>query len=96
MAKRIIIIEDDGQPGIGVNPYEGLFDGVYDDTYPCTHCNNNPQNNPFASGICHCVLPYMWQSRTLPRRPNPIRYTTYTTNTFDSTDFKNSTFKTSL
>lgn len=95
MARRIIIIEDDGQPGIGVTPYEGLLDNGFIDEHPCTHCNNNPQNNPFASGVCCCALPDMWMSR--PHRTTPIRYTTtYTTTTFDSTDFKNNTFKTSL
>ena len=24
----------------------------------CQNCNNNPHNNPFASGVCHCTLPY--------------------------------------
>lgn len=95
MAKRIIIIEDGGQPGIGVNPYEGLFDNnIFTDPmsgYPCATCSNNPQNNPFASGVCCCALPDMWMSR--PHRTKPIRYTT---TTFNSTDFNNNIFKTSL
>ena len=32
------------------------YDPYYQD--PCRYCNNNPRNNPFASGVCHCVLPY--------------------------------------
>lgn len=92
MARRIIIIEDDGQPGIGINPYEGLFDGGFVDDHPCTHCNNNPQNNPNASGVCCCALPDLWASK--PRTPNPITYTTYTTNTFNTQDFNNNILKT--
>lgn len=62
--RRVIIIEDDGQPGIGISPYVGLND-FYD---PCANCNNNPKNNPNASGFCNCVLPDMYNHRysTLP------------------------------
>lgn len=40
---------------------------LYDEIYarpgfdPCRNCNNNPRNNPHASGICHCVLPSMYE-----------------------------------
>ncbi len=58
MARKIIIIEDDGQTGIDVDQYQGLFDKhEYD---PCAGCSNNPKNNPNASGFCNCVLPYMY------------------------------------
>lgn len=92
MAKRIIIIEDDGQPGIGVNPYEGLFDNnIFTDPmsgYPCATCLNNPQINPYASGFCNCTLPDMWMHNpNRPRIRNGMNYTTYTTNTFGTTDF---------
>lgn len=60
MSRRIIIIEDEGQTGIGVDQYQGLFDKhEYD---PCANCNNNPKNNHMASGFCNCVLPYMHHS----------------------------------
>ena len=26
---------------------------------PCENCINNPKNNPNASGVCHCALPAM-------------------------------------
>ena len=89
MGRRIIIIEDDGQPGIGVSPYEDLTD-----VHPCTYCNNNPQNNPNASGVCCCALPDLWMTK--PHRTTPSYYTTYTTSTFDNTDFNNNIFKTTL
>lgn len=27
---------------------------------PCSTCPNNPMNNPFASGVCNCALPYLY------------------------------------
>lgn len=27
---------------------------------PCATCSQNPKNNPFATGICHCALPSMY------------------------------------
>ncbi len=27
---------------------------------PCATCPNNPVNNPYASGVCNCVIPYMY------------------------------------
>jgi hypothetical protein len=27
---------------------------------PCEHCPNNPKNNPYSSGVCHCVLPSLY------------------------------------
>ena len=83
--KRIIIIEDDGQPGIGISPYEGLMDNRFamDDVHPCTYCSNNPANNPNASGVCCCALPDLWMTKPRTKglmRPYPY-YTTYTTNT---------------
>ena len=87
MKRKIIIIEeDDGQPGIGVSPYEGLLSTDFYDVHPCTYCNNNPKNNPAASGICCCALPDMWNSRPHGRK---VPYTTSwatTTCTFDTVD----------
>ena len=45
----------------------------------CKHCNNNPSVNPFASGICHCVLPYMEMNDPLPKVSD---YQGYTTSSF--------------
>lgn len=28
----------------------------------CQNCSNNPANNPYATGICHCALPYFEQT----------------------------------
>lgn len=50
--KRIIIIEDDNYPYQEVESFKAYSN-------PCEHCQNNPVNNPYASGVCHCVLPYM-------------------------------------
>lgn len=33
------------------------------DADPCASCPNNPKVNPNASGICHCVLPYVNKNR---------------------------------
>lgn len=30
---------------------------------PCLNCPNNPANNPFATGICNCALPSMYNIR---------------------------------
>ena len=88
MARRIIIIEDDGETNLGVNPYQGLLDNigdvnVYFDT--CANCNNNPKNNPNASGVCCCALPDLYNKRygSAPATPT-VRYETYTTCTFSN------------
>ena len=41
-----------------------LYDEIYAQSLfdPCRNCNNNPRNNPHASGICHCVLPSMYET----------------------------------
>ena len=77
--KRIIIIEDDGQPGIGVSPYDGLNNNYYD---PCENCSNNPKNNPNASGVCCCALPDLARSRSIPSsyQRQFDYYTTYSLN----------------
>lgn len=46
-----IIINGSSYPTIDFEPQQYIN--------PCEHCMNNPKNNRFASGICHCVLPYM-------------------------------------
>lgn len=33
-------------------------------TDPCENCNNNPINNTFASGICDCMLPALYNPIT--------------------------------
>ena len=69
MAKRkITIIEeeiDDKKLGNGTIDwthhdtltYDGFKRGYYN---PCENCSNNPANNPNASGVCNCVLPYLY------------------------------------
>lgn len=27
---------------------------------PCDNCPNNPKNNPYSSGVCHCILPSLY------------------------------------
>lgn len=46
-----IIINGSSYPTIDFEPQQYIN--------PCEHCMNNPKNNRFASGICHCALPYM-------------------------------------
>lgn len=71
MAKRIVITIEEDQD-LGAGPYRSEKFGEYGRyvpaltaptraEHPCTHCPNNPANNPYASGICNCVLPSMWQ-----------------------------------
>lgn len=75
--RRVIIIEDDGQPGIGVSPYNGLND-FYD---PCANCNNNPKNNPNANGPCCCALPDLYNKRYTSA---PSQFNYYTACSFDN------------
>ena len=84
MARRIIIIEDDGNTGLGISPYQGLFDNGFNNQYdPCTNCSNNPKNNPNASGICCCALPDLYRGwNTAPQQP--VRYEYHTTCSFDN------------
>ena len=75
--RRVIIIEDDGQPGIGISPYVGLND-FYD---PCANCSNTIKNNPNASGICCCALPDLYNKRYTSA---PSQFNYYTTCSFDN------------
>lgn len=77
--KRIIIIEDDGLPGINVSPYQGIYDLAHPTYYdPCYNCSNNPKNNPAASGVCCCSLPDMY-NHGYPITTAPKQYYTATT-----------------
>ena len=82
--KRIIIIEDDGQPGINISSYQGLtdFNQAYD---PCANCSQNPKNNPYASGVCCCALPDLYNKRY---GPTTTSYRYYTTSSFDNIDLQ--------
>ena len=84
MARRIIIIEDDGNTNLGVNQFQGLLDNGFNGYYdPCANCNNNPKNNPNASGFCCCALPDMYNHRYGPVTTPQIQ--TYTTScTFEN------------
>ena len=55
----------------GMNIIINVTDPVWTQNYPelnqpvnpCLNCSNNPANNPFATGICHCALPSMYNIR---------------------------------
>ena len=66
--RRTIIINDDGtrntmndqvqQFPYSPSPYSSS--PYAQQTDPCLHCSNNPANNPYASGVCYCALPSMY------------------------------------
>lgn len=66
MRRTIIIINDDGTRNTmndQVQQFPYSPSPYAQQTDPCLNCSNNPANNPFASGICNCALPSMYNVR---------------------------------
>lgn len=60
---------------------------IYNNNEACANCSNNPAVNPFASGVCHCVMPYI---STIPNTETVTTVSDTTEWKYIKHDFKNS------